>query len=99
MAKEEPDSLQRTARARSRPERTPPAPKVSQAAESEDAQRLTDTLTLLRRMAGKPAAEVLARIADGDLLRLFPQCAQRIRDTFFILDPDRVFTNTFLISV
>ncbi|HEX6886099.1 MAG TPA: hypothetical protein VF530_22185 [Planctomycetota bacterium] len=56
-----------------------------------DAQRQTDTLTLLRRLAGRPAAEVLARIAEGDLLRLFPLCAQRIREAAFLLDPERVF--------
>lgn len=56
-----------------------------------DAQRQADTHTLLRRLAGKSAAEVLARIAEGDLLRLFPLCAQRIRDAAYILDPERVF--------
>src|SRR5688572_12142577 len=89
MAKEEPGSLKQTAQPRARSESSRRAQTTP--AQPDDALRQADTLTLLRRMAGKPAAEVLARIADGDMLRLFPQCAQRIRDTFFILDPERVF--------
>lgn len=46
---------------------------------------------LLQRLAGKPADEVLSRIANGDPLKLYGLCAQRIRDTHFVLDPDRVF--------
>lgn len=91
MAKEEPGRLRQTTRPRSRSEATPRATTAPETQDSESALRLADTLTLLRRMAGRPAAEVLARITDGDMLRLFPLCAQRIRDTFYILDPERVF--------
>lgn len=61
------------------------------AREDETRQREGDTIAILNRLAGKPAAEVLARITDGDLLRLFPLCAQRIRDAAYMLDPERVF--------
>jgi len=61
------------------------------AREAETRQRETDTVAILHRLAGKPASEVLARITDGDLLRLFPLCAQRIRDAAYVLDPERVF--------
>lgn len=59
--------------------------------ESASAGPSSDVQTLVRRMAGKPANEVLARISNGDLLKLYPLCARRIRDTYFVLDPDRVF--------
>jgi hypothetical protein len=45
----------------------------------------------LRRLAGKPADEVLSRISNGDPLELYPLCVQRIRETYFTVDPDRVF--------
>jgi hypothetical protein len=51
----------------------------------------TDAEVLVQRMAGKPAGEVLARITNGDPLRLYPLCARRIRELYFVLDPDRVF--------
>jgi hypothetical protein len=57
----------------------------------EPAQPLVDVSSLLRRLAGKPAAEVLARLSGGDPLRLYPLCARRIREGFFVLDPERVF--------
>ncbi|HEX6883244.1 MAG TPA: hypothetical protein VF530_07665 [Planctomycetota bacterium] len=63
----------------------------STATEAEDAQRQADTHTLLLRMAGRPAGEVLARISDGDMLRLFPRCARRIREACYVLDPERVY--------
>jgi hypothetical protein len=53
--------------------------------------RPIEATTLLRRLAGRPAAEVLGRISDGDPLRLYPSCAYRISERYFSIDPDRVF--------
>src|SRR5262245_14935975 len=57
----------------------------------------TDTEVILRRLAGKPASEVLARISNGDPLRLYPRCVQRIRERFFVLDPDRAFEHALAV--
>lgn len=59
------------------------------AASAEHSQ--SDVRAFIRRLAGKPAEDVLARISNGDPLRVYPLCVQRLRDTYFILDPDRVF--------
>ena len=50
-----------------------------------------ETKSLLARLAGKNASEVLSRISDGDPLRLYPSCAYRTRERYFVVDPDRVF--------
>jgi hypothetical protein len=51
---------------------------------------VVDASALLRRLAGKAAEDVLSKISNGDPLRLHALCASRIRETFFLLDPDRV---------
>jgi hypothetical protein len=86
-------SLERAPRARTggSKEKAKPQPEPAQVPLADEVQRQRDALTLVRRLAGKPAAEVLARIADGDMLRLYPLCAERLRETFFVLDPERVF--------
>jgi len=57
----------------------------------EQATREADSAALIRRMAGKPASDVLSRLSNGDPLKLYPLCARRIREAYFVLDPDRVF--------
>jgi hypothetical protein len=74
-------------------QRPPPLP----ASEPEDVQRAADVETLIRRLAGKPAAEALSRLSNGDPLRLHPRCARRIRETYFVLDPDRVFERALVL--
>jgi len=56
-----------------------------------------DPTSWLARLAGKPASEALARISNGDPLRLYPQVAGRIRERCFLLDPDRVFERALLL--
>lgn len=74
-------------RERASPPRTPREQASEPCADGPSA----DAATLVRRMVGKPASEVLARLANGDPLKLYTLCARRIRETFFVLDPDRVF--------
>jgi hypothetical protein len=45
---------------------------------------------LLARLASREPAEILGRIADGDPLQLYPLCAHRIQERYFVLDADRV---------
>lgn len=47
-------------------------------------------VVILGRLAGQPAPEILARISSDDPLKLYAGVAQRIRDRWFVLDPDRV---------
>jgi hypothetical protein len=88
MADEEPAPAAEKRRPRLVPR---PAPTQEEVARAELAQTRADREALLRRMEGRPAAETLARLANGDPLRLYECCAHRIRETFFFLDPDRVF--------
>lgn len=53
--------------------------------EQEDRARL-----LPRLLRGTPE-EVLARLTSDDPLRLEQECAKRIRERFYLLDPERVF--------
>jgi len=91
MAQEETGRLEHAAPPRSRSPAARGETVAPIEARGDEEQRRADTLTLLRRLAGRPAAEVLARIADGDLLRLFPLCAQRVRELCYVLDPERIF--------
>jgi len=56
-----------------------------------------DLAGALARLAGRPASEVLARISNGNPLNLYAQVAQRIRETYFVLDPDRVYEKALLV--
>lgn len=67
---------------------SPPAPLPAAPEPAPEAK------TLLARLAGKNAREVLARLSDGDPLRLYPLCAHRTRGRYFVVDPDRVFERT-----
>lgn len=80
-------------------ERVPTRPAVSLevSPRSPLADSRADADTLIRRMAGKPASEILARISNGDPLKLYELCARRIRDTYYVLDPDRVFERALAI--
>jgi hypothetical protein len=65
---------------------------IPDARESEEqAFRAADAQTVIRRLAGKPSAEILSRISNGDPLQLYPLGVRRLRETFYLLDPDRVF--------
>jgi hypothetical protein len=68
----------------------PVSPSTS-ADSTEEASRAADIEVLVRRLAGKPADDILSRISDGDLLRIYPLCARRIRERYFVIDADRVF--------
>src|SRR6185436_20448365 len=89
MAEEETAAeVGKQARAQGRSARTPDD---SLEGASERATREADAAALIRRMAGKPASDVLSRISNGDPLKLYPLCARRIRDVYLVLDPERVF--------
>ena len=64
---------------------SPPAPLPAPPEPAPEAK------ALIARLAGRTAREVLARISDGDPLRLYPLCAHRTRERYFVVDPDRVF--------
>jgi hypothetical protein len=51
----------------------------------------SDAGALLERLAGRPASESLSRLASDDPLKLYEQVARRIRERWFVIDPDRVF--------
>lgn len=93
MAEEETaDELENPTRSPPRPKRPQRAPpSISKEDAAEEATRAADLETLIRRLAGKPASDVLSRISNGDPLKLYALCARRIRETYFVIDPDRVF--------
>jgi hypothetical protein len=92
MAEEETArSLEKPARSSARKDASRPDRPEAGARAVEEATRLADTAALIRRIRGKPAADSLSRISNGDPLKLYPLCARRIRETYFLLDPDRVF--------
>jgi len=43
-----------------------------------------------RYLQGEDSAEILAHLCNGDPLRLFERVATRLRETWYLLDPDRV---------
>src|SRR5262245_24123127 len=89
--KEAADELAKEAHPRSLPALPQPDCRPEDVEATSELTLAADAVVLIRRMAGKPAGDVLARISNGDPLKLYPLCARRIRDTYFVLDPDRVF--------
>jgi hypothetical protein len=93
MAEEEATrSLGKRGQAAQREIASGPSGEAPSARESEEeAVRAADAQNLIRRLAGKPSAEILARISNGDPLRLYPLVVRRIREASYLLDPDRAF--------
>jgi hypothetical protein len=92
----DPIAKPRRKKARTSSKTTEPAERPV-AEETDDRVRAADARVMLQRLAGKPAADVLSRISNGDPLRLYPLCARHIRERCYVLDPDRVFERVLAI--
>lgn len=54
-------------------------------------ERAEDRIHLLPRLLRGDASEILARLADGDPLRLYELGSRRAREAFLLFDADRLF--------